>query len=76
MSVCIEQSYQNNFSQNLSTCIQSDVSLVQRIVKRLQIWAGRSQQRKALARLDDHMLADIGVSRGQALQEMNKPFWK
>jgi uncharacterized protein YjiS (DUF1127 family) len=36
----------------------------------------RSQQRRALAQLDDHFLRDIGVTRQQAIAEAAKPFWK
>jgi uncharacterized protein YjiS (DUF1127 family) len=36
----------------------------------------RRRQRKALLQLDDRMLADIGISRSQAIGEARKPFWK
>jgi uncharacterized protein YjiS (DUF1127 family) len=35
----------------------------------------RRRQRHALLQLDDHLLADIGVSREQALREAGKWFW-
>jgi uncharacterized protein YjiS (DUF1127 family) len=35
----------------------------------------RRRQRQALLDLDDHLLADIGVSREQALREAHKRFW-
>ena len=31
--------------------------------------------RHMLAEMDDRMLADIGVGRGQAHHEANRPFW-
>lgn len=34
------------------------------------------RQRRALLALDDAMLKDIGISRADALQEGNKPFWR
>ena len=34
------------------------------------------RQRRALLRLDDAMLKDLGLSRVDALQEGNKPFWR
>lgn len=37
----------------------------------LQIW----QERRALAKLDDAALADIGLTRGQVKAEVNKPIW-
>lgn len=36
----------------------------------------RQQQRRALARLDDHLLADIGRSRADIAAECDKPFWR
>jgi uncharacterized protein YjiS (DUF1127 family) len=36
----------------------------------------RRQQRQKLLELDDHLLADIGVSREQALREAGKRFWQ
>jgi uncharacterized protein YjiS (DUF1127 family) len=43
----------------------------------LAIWCNeRRRQRKALLQLDDRMLADIGISKAQAVEEAEKPFWK
>ena len=33
------------------------------------------RQRRALARLDDKALADIGLTRDEAQIEANRPFW-
>jgi uncharacterized protein YjiS (DUF1127 family) len=33
------------------------------------------RQRHALRELDDHQLADIGVTRDEALREAKKSFW-
>ena len=38
--------------------------------------SARSQQRQALAQLDDDHLRDIGVTRQEAIAEARKPFWK
>lgn len=48
--------------------------LVERI-DLIMTWIERTQQRRALARLDDRLLADIGLSRAQAEQEGCKPGW-
>lgn len=37
--------------------------------------AERSSQRRALARLDDRLLRDVGLSRDDAEVEARKPFW-
>jgi uncharacterized protein YjiS (DUF1127 family) len=36
----------------------------------------RRRQRIALLELDDRMLADIGITKSQAIEEGKKPFWK
>lgn len=36
----------------------------------------RQRQRRALAKLDERMLRDIGLTRDQAQAEARKPFWK
>jgi uncharacterized protein YjiS (DUF1127 family) len=38
--------------------------------------SARSRQRQALAKLDDRLLEDIGVTRQQAIAEAGKPSWK
>jgi uncharacterized protein YjiS (DUF1127 family) len=43
----------------------------------LAIWCReRRRQRKALLDLDDRMLADVGITKSQAIEEASKPFWK
>ncbi|MEO3386563.1 DUF1127 domain-containing protein [Mesorhizobium sp. CAU 1741] len=39
-------------------------------------WCQRHRQRRDLGQLDDHMLADIGVTRAMADAERRKPFWR
>jgi uncharacterized protein YjiS (DUF1127 family) len=36
----------------------------------------RGRQRRALVRLDDRLLRDIGLTRLDVLQETAKPFWR
>ena len=38
-------------------------------------WRSRARQRDSLAQLDDHLLADIGLTREAQLVECSKPFW-
>jgi len=42
----------------------------------LLAWTERARQRRALLRMNDRMLHDIGVSRSAALAEAAKPFWR
>ena len=39
-------------------------------------WAERARQRRHLARLDDRLLRDIGVSRVEVEAEISRPFWR
>jgi uncharacterized protein YjiS (DUF1127 family) len=43
-----------------------------------RLWTARRCQRKALRDLAEqgHLLADIGLTRAQALHEAGKPFWR
>jgi uncharacterized protein YjiS (DUF1127 family) len=42
-----------------------------RISSALTVW----EQRRKLAVMDDHQLADLGLDRAQALAEANRPLW-
>ncbi|WP_241427551.1 DUF1127 domain-containing protein [Fertoeibacter niger] len=39
-------------------------------------WEERRQSRRHLARLDKHMLRDIGMTLREAEDEVAKPFWR
>ena len=39
-------------------------------------WIERHKQRRDLAALDNHLLADIGLTREMADHECAKPFWR
>jgi uncharacterized protein YjiS (DUF1127 family) len=40
------------------------------------IWVERRRARRRLGHLSDHLLRDIGISRGDVLRESEKPFWR
>src|SRR5215469_1369513 len=42
----------------------------------LREWRRRKNGRLELARLDERMLRDIGLTRSEADYEINKPFWR
>jgi len=46
------------------------------MVRTMEIWLIRQQERQELSSLDDRLLDDIGMSRGDALWEAVKPFWR
>ena len=39
-------------------------------------WVARSRERRELGELEDHVLADIGISRAEAWREARKWFWQ
>ena len=38
-------------------------------------WQELARQRRALARLDDRMLKDVGLSRADVARELGRRFW-
>jgi uncharacterized protein YjiS (DUF1127 family) len=49
---------------------------LRRTIAMLREWRWRARSRAELARFDDRMLRDIGITRVDALYEINKPFWR
>ena len=47
-----------------------------RVRATLREWRRRSRDRAQLARFDDRMLQDIGLTRADAEFLSNKPFWR
>ncbi|WP_207460215.1 DUF1127 domain-containing protein [Azospirillum sp. SYSU D00513] len=50
--------------------------LVARLSSLLSLWRRRTVTRFELARLDERMLRDIGVTHGAVELEVSKPFWR
>ncbi|MCG6966669.1 MAG: DUF1127 domain-containing protein [Chromatiaceae bacterium] len=48
----------------------------QQAVQLIRAWQQRATQRRQLACLSEPQLRDIGISRGEALREAAKPFWR
>ena len=62
-------------------CARADASTtlrdtIGRAVSTLRLWGRRVHTRRELLTLNNHLLADIGVSRADAVREANKPFWQ
>lgn len=51
-------------------------ALLSAMVATLRLWVGRRHDRRAMLRLDDHMLRDIGLDRFAAERMAARPFWR
>ncbi|MGH6891151.1 MAG: DUF1127 domain-containing protein [Dongiaceae bacterium] len=61
----------------LAQIIAADLGpVLDRIVETPITWLERARERRQLASLSDDMLKDIGVSRADVEQVVEKPFWK
>jgi uncharacterized protein YjiS (DUF1127 family) len=58
------------------SALRSASNVAARLLERPREWRRRVKGRAELAALDDHMLADIGISRAEAKFLSNKPFWR
>lgn len=68
----IQSDIQSWLRQGLATAPMPLLKLLAQILVRYQ----RQRQRICLARLDDRMLRDMGISRIEAERESGKPFWR
>ncbi len=50
-------------------------SALSRLSARLRSAAALARSRRALSRLDDHLLRDIGLTRDEAVSESERPAW-
>ena len=50
--------------------------LAGRVLATFREWRRRAHGRAELARFDDRMLRDIGITRADAEFLINKPFWR
>lgn len=65
-----------NWTDSISAHAAARRDRAVRLADLLLGWIDRARERRALAGLDDRMLADIGASRAQAEAEADKPFWR
>ncbi|MGY2376772.1 DUF1127 domain-containing protein [Pseudomonas sp. SDO524_S393] len=47
-----------------------------RVACNLVRWARHAQERRQLAQLDPRELSDAGISQGDRMAELAKPFWR
>lgn len=65
-----------NASSPVFATIASIVTLVVAFGHKLMGLADKQRSRRALLRLTDQQLADIGINRFQAERESSQPFWR
>lgn len=63
------------FSRISSTVFRTQY-VVRYVQDSLSIWSQRSQQRRQLREMEEHLLRDIGKDFLEAKQESDKPFWR
>ncbi len=51
-------------------------NIVKNMMKMLETWKSRAEQRRQLASLDDRMLQDIGITRADVYREYSKKVWE
>ncbi|MBY8949267.1 DUF1127 domain-containing protein [Pseudomonas sp. SH10-3B] len=50
--------------------------LLRRTVSTLAKWVRHAYERRQLAQLDLRELSDVGISQGDRVAELSKPFWR
>ena len=60
----------------ISRTCQAQPRTLTELIDLLFFWGERARQRKSLAKLDDRMLRDIGLTRFDVAREVEKPFWQ
>lgn len=58
-----------------STRFRSTMSLTARVSATVGHWVARQRSRRALTKLDDRLLDDVGLSRTERSRETAKTFW-
>lgn len=77
------QSMNSGVNGSMNTCTDAHARSVQgmggalvTLFDMVATWNERRRQRRALEALPDHLLQDIGLSRADAVNEADKPFWR
>lgn len=60
----------------MSVSVESEPVQRRAIFPLWRLYLQRYRTRRSLLQLDDAQLADIGLSRAQAMKEGRKPFWR
>jgi len=66
----------SNQSMNVSAATLPRIRTTFCTIGVFTVWLTRIRQRRALAALDNRLLADIGLDARSARSELRKPFWR
>ena len=72
----MSQSYSIKEPVRAGSIVTAGRALLASLAGMTAIWLNRWQGRQDLRELDDRLLADVGISREDALREAGKPFWR
>lgn len=61
--------------QHASAAIQAISFHLHDALVTVEMWRQTARQRRALARLDQRMLNDIGLTKDQVMREISRPPW-
>jgi uncharacterized protein YjiS (DUF1127 family) len=64
------------FGGRAAVSVSPAPSVLAKLVDTVILWHRRARDRQLLAELDDRLLGDMGISRGDAIHEGDKPFWR
>ena len=67
---------QDEISVVTYTFIQRVEALAHSAMSIISLWTRRHRGRLELAQMNEHMLADIGMTRAGVVAEIDKPFWR
>ncbi|MFT6387534.1 MAG: hypothetical protein ACJAUP_000905 [Cellvibrionaceae bacterium] len=70
------QNIQSLHSIQIANSLMFGQDLIKPSLSKVKLFIHRHQTRKLLIALSPEQLHDIGISREQALEEHQKPFWK
>ena len=65
-----------DISSALYAMVQKIEATAKSVDKTVGTWITRTESRRQLARLNDHMLNDIGLNRYDVVNEISKRFWQ
>jgi len=72
----MSQSYSIRGPARAGSIVAAGRTVLSGLAGTIEIWLDRRQGRRDLSELDDRLLADVGISRADALWEARKPFWR